>query len=101
MLLTICYLSLRNVDSKPALPRSETNRNGGGGGDSVRKIFVGGLKDNHDEQNLQDHFQQFGNVLTVKILLDRNTGRKRGFGFVEFDSNDAADRAVCKFKQIF
>ncbi|XP_075148201.1 ribonucleoprotein RB97D-like [Haematobia irritans] len=85
----------RNVDSKPALPRSETNRqNGGASNDAVRKIFVGGLKDNHDEQNLQDHFQQFGNVLTVKILLDRTTGRKRGFGFVEFDSCEAADRAV-------
>ncbi|XP_013101945.1 ribonucleoprotein RB97D [Stomoxys calcitrans] len=82
----------RNVDSKPALPRSETNRIGSN--DNVRKIFVGGLKDNHDEQNLQDHFQQFGNVLTVKVLLDRTTGRKRGFGFVEFDTCEAADRAV-------
>ncbi|XP_073816427.1 ribonucleoprotein RB97D-like [Musca autumnalis] len=92
----------RNVDSKPALPRSETNRNtnGGGGynsnggGSAVRKIFVGGLRDNHDEQNLQEYFQQFGTVQSVKILLDRTTGRKRGFGFVEFESNEAAENAV-------
>lgn len=82
----------KTVDSKRALPRPESGK--GEAGSSVKKIFVGGLKENHDENNLTEHFSQFGNVVSVKILTDKNTGRKRGFAFVEFDDYDAVDKAV-------
>ena len=87
---------LRTVDSKRALPRPETGTSESNS--SVKKVFVGGLKEYHDEQSLKEHFQQFGNILGVKILTDKNTGRKRGFAFVEFDDYDSVDKAVCKYK---
>lgn len=82
----------KTVDSKRALPRPEVGRSESN--DAVKKIFVGGLKDSHDEIALTEHFSQFGNVVSVKILTDKTTGRKRGFAFVEFDDYDSVDKAV-------
>lgn len=76
------------------LPPAEGNKNVGN--NSGRKIFVGGLKDVHDETILKEHFKQYGNILNIKILVDRNTGRRRGFGYVEFEDYDSADKAACK-----
>ena len=60
------------------------------------KLFVGGLKDTHDEEILRDYFSQFGNVVSVNILTDKNTGKCRGFAYVEYDDYDAVDLATCK-----
>lgn len=57
-------------------------------------MFVGGLKEIHDEDALTEHFSAFGNVIGVKIISDKSTGRKRGFGYIEFDDHDAVDKAV-------
>lgn len=89
------FFKIRTVDSKRALPRPEVGKPETS--TTVKKIFVGGLKDSHDEQALTDHFSQFGNVVGVKILTDKVTGRKRGFAFIEFDDYDSVDKAVCKF----
>ncbi|XP_037949476.1 ribonucleoprotein RB97D-like [Teleopsis dalmanni] len=82
----------KTVDSKRALPRPELGKPENS--TSIKKIFVGGLKEYHDEQALTEHFSQFGNVISVKVLTDKATGRKRGFAFVEFDDYDAVDKAV-------
>jgi len=63
---------------------------------SVKKIFVGGVKDGIEENDLQEYFQQYGNVVSVDLVTDRETGRKRGFGFVSFDDCDAVDKVVRK-----
>uniref|UniRef100_A0A1A9W6F4 RRM domain-containing protein n=1 Tax=Glossina brevipalpis TaxID=37001 RepID=A0A1A9W6F4_9MUSC len=85
----------KSIDSKRALPRPEVS-----GDSTVKKVFVGGLKEYHDEPSLKEHFQQFGNVISVKVLTDKTTGRKRGFAFVEFDDYDAVDKAVLHINHV-
>ncbi|XP_067618881.1 ribonucleoprotein RB97D-like [Eurosta solidaginis] len=82
----------KTVDSKRALPRPERERKETN--ISVKKLFVGGLKDNHDEKSLEDYFSKFGHVVSVKILTDRTTGKRRGFAFIEYDDYDSVDKAV-------
>ncbi len=58
------------------------------------KLFVGNLSFNVSEQRLQEIFEQAGEVTSVAIPLDRTTGRKRGFAFVEMGTQVAAEEAV-------
>lgn len=84
----------RVVEPKRAVPRQDINRPEVGS--STKKLFVGGLRDEHDEQCLRDYFTQFGNLTTVTIVTEKETGKKRGFAFVEFDDYDPVDKVVCK-----
>jgi len=63
---------------------------------AVKKIFVSGIKDGIEENDVHEYFMNFGNVESVDLVTDRETGRKRGFGFVVFDDVDAVDKIVCK-----
>ncbi|GAB4266871.1 MAG: RNA-binding protein [Candidatus Rifleibacteriota bacterium] len=58
------------------------------------KIFVGNLPFAVDSNRLQQEFAKFGNVESAKIIIDRNSGRSRGYGFVEFSDQASADAAV-------
>jgi len=57
-------------------------------------IFVGNLAWRVSEQELGDAFAQHGQVTRVKIVLDRETGRSRGFAFVEMSDPETAGRAI-------
>ena len=57
-------------------------------------IYVGNLPYGLTESELRDAFANFGAVSTVKILTDRDTGRSRGFGFVEMPNRTEAEAAV-------
>ncbi len=57
-------------------------------------IYVGNLPYGLSESELRDAFANFGAVSTVKILSDRETGRSRGFGFVEMPNRPEAEAAV-------
>ncbi|MCA9719364.1 MAG: RNA-binding protein, partial [Myxococcales bacterium] len=46
------------------------------------KLFIGGLSWNTNNEGLSDAFSQFGKVVEANVILDRDTGRSRGFGFV-------------------
>lgn len=59
-----------------------------------KKLFVGNLSFSVTEQRLQEIFEQAGTVTSVAIPTDRDTGRKRGFAFVEMDTQAAAEQAV-------
>lgn len=61
---------------------------------NVKKIFVGGVKDHIEAENLIDYFSQFGVVEKAEIISDKLTGKKRGFGFVFFEDTDSATKAV-------
>ena len=57
-------------------------------------IFVGNLAFTTTEQDLRQLFEPYGPVETIRIMTDRDTGRARGFGFVEMPDNRAAQRAI-------
>ena len=61
-------------------------------------IYVGNLPYGLSESELRDAFANFGAVSTVKILSDRETGRSRGFGFVEMPNRPEAEAAVANLK---
>ncbi|KAG8054212.1 hypothetical protein GUJ93_ZPchr0001g29750 [Zizania palustris] len=58
------------------------------------KLFVGGLSWGTDDQSLRDAFSSFGDVTEARVITDRETGRSRGFGFVNFSSDDDAKSAI-------
>ena len=60
----------------------------------AKKIYVGNMSYNTSEEELRDLFAQFGTVLSANIIIDRETHRPKGFGFVEMEDDDAADAAI-------
>lgn len=60
------------------------------------KLFVGSLPWAVDDQALEDLFKDFGVVSSAKVIMDRESGRSKGFGFVEFDDDNAAQEAIKK-----
>ena len=59
-----------------------------------KKIFVGRLSWDTTDDSLRNAFERFGTIAEAKVILDRETGRSRGFGFVTFDEGAAADQAI-------
>lgn len=80
------------VELKRAVSREDSARPGAHA--KVKKLFVGGLKGDVAEGDLIEHFSQFGAVEKAEIIADKQSGKKRGFGFVYFQSHDAADKAA-------
>ncbi|MFW6051647.1 MAG: RNA recognition motif domain-containing protein [Myxococcota bacterium] len=59
-----------------------------------KRLFVGGLAWGTDEGSLRAAFERFGDLEDCKVVTDRDTGRSRGFGFVTFSEDAAADAAM-------
>ena len=60
----------------------------------MKKIYVGNLPFSTNEQEMQDLFGAFGEVSSAQLIMDRETGRPRGFGFVEMKDDAQADNAI-------
>lgn len=60
------------------------------------KLFVGSLPWAVDDQALEDLFKDFGTVISAKVIVDRDTNRSKGYGFVELEDDNAAKQAVDK-----
>ncbi len=58
------------------------------------KLFVGNLPFSVSEINLKEIFEQFGEVISLKLITDRDTGKSRGFAFVEYADNDSANKQL-------
>ena len=59
-----------------------------------RKLFVGNIPWSASESDLSSKFEEVGSVISTKIIMDRETGRSRGFGFVEMSSDQGAEIAI-------
>ncbi len=60
----------------------------------TNRLFVGGLSFNTTDLSLRDGFARFGEIAEAKVILDRETSRSRGFGFVTFADSAAAQAAI-------
>ena len=60
-------------------------------------IYVGNLPFSTTDNDLRDLFSQVGGVISARVITDRETGRSRGFGFVEMGSSDEAQEAIQRF----
>ncbi len=58
------------------------------------KLYVGNLSYRTEQESLHSLFAQYGEVISAQIVTDRDTGRSRGFGFVEFADQEAAEKAT-------
>ena len=59
-----------------------------------RKLYVGNLAYSVTSETLEQMFLEFGPVVSAQVIQDRDTGRSKGFGFVEMQADDAAQRAI-------
>lgn len=60
----------------------------------TKKIFVGGLSANLNEEEFKGYFEKFGRITDVVVMHDNTTHRPRGFGFITFDSEEAVEKVV-------
>jgi cold-inducible RNA-binding protein len=58
------------------------------------KLYVGNLAYSVSDENLQQRFGEFGTVTSAKVMMDRETGRSKGFGFVEMGSSEEAQASI-------
>ncbi|KAI7795431.1 heterogeneous nuclear ribonucleoprotein A1 [Triplophysa rosa] len=82
----------RAVEPKRAVSREDSSRPGAHS--TVKKIFVGGIKEDTDEEHLREYFCQFGKIEEVNIMTEKNSDKRRGFAFITFDDHDSVDRIV-------
>ena len=58
------------------------------------KLYVGNLAYSMSDESLQQRFGEFGSVVSAKVMMDRDSGRSKGFGFVEMSTADEAQAAI-------
>jgi RNA recognition motif-containing protein len=65
-----------------------------------KKLYVGNLSFSATDDSLMELFQQAGQVESARIITDRDTGRSKGFGFVEMSTDEEAQQAINKFNGV-
>ncbi|KAI1380631.1 RNA-binding domain-containing protein [Hypoxylon crocopeplum] len=80
------FLDGKIIDPKRAIPRDEQEK--------TSKIFVGGVSQETTEAEFKDYFAQFGRVVDATLMMDKDTGRPRGFGFVTFENEAGVEACL-------
>ncbi|SPO06627.1 related to heterogeneous nuclear ribonucleoprotein HRP1 [Cephalotrichum gorgonifer] len=80
------FLDGKIIDPKRAIPRDEQEK--------TSKIFVGGVSQEATDQEFREYFQQFGRVVDATLMMDKDTGRPRGFGFVTFENEAGVEACI-------
>lgn len=62
----------------------------------AKKLYVGSLPYSVTETQLREIFEPFGSLDSARVISDKFTGRSKGFGFVEFEDSEAADKAIAE-----
>ncbi|XP_069052526.1 heterogeneous nuclear ribonucleoprotein A3 isoform X2 [Lepisosteus oculatus] len=84
----------RVVEPKRAVSREDSSKPGAHL--TVKKIFVGGIKEDTEEYHLREYFEKYGKIESIEVMEERQTGKKRGFCFVTFDDHDTVDKIVAQ-----
>eukprot|EP00927_Polykrikos_kofoidii_P069314 TRINITY_DN64731_c0_g1_i1.p1 TRINITY_DN64731_c0_g1~~TRINITY_DN64731_c0_g1_i1.p1 ORF type:complete len:284 (+),score=36.39 TRINITY_DN64731_c0_g1_i1:158-1009(+) len=66
-------------------------------GPPTNKIFIGGLPQDCSEEKVSAYFELYGTIVDCVVMKDRNTGRARGFGFVQYDSPDSVEKVMAEY----
>ncbi len=65
----------------------------------MTKLYVGNLPYSINDDSLKDLFSSYGNVVSASIIFDRMSGRSKGFGFVELEDDNEAQRAISEMSE--
>lgn len=90
------FHKLKNQTVKVKRAKSEEDRNQElhNNGTSIHKVFVKGIPNDLTEQEFKKYFDSFGTLTEAFFMYNQKTNKRRGFGFVSFDSEEAVERAL-------
>lgn len=91
----VLKVPIHTLDGKKIDPKHATPKNRPKPSNKTKKIFVGGVSQDTSSDEVKTYFNQFGKVEETVMLMDQQTKRHRGFGFVTFENEDVVDR-VCE-----
>ncbi|KDN43539.1 RNA-binding domain-containing protein [Tilletiaria anomala UBC 951] len=80
------FLDGKIIDPKRAIPRPDQAK--------TQKCFVGGVPQTATQESFRQFFSKFGTVLNSTVMMDKDTGRPRGFGFVTFEDDTSVDHCI-------
>ena len=64
----------------------------------MKKLYIGNLPYSANDDELAEIFAAYKSVVSAKVIFDRNSGRSKGFGFVEFEDDKEADQAIAEME---
>lgn len=91
----VLKVPIHTLDGKKIDPKHATPKNRPKQSNRTKKIFVGGVSQDTSAEEVKAYFSQFGKVEETVMLMDQQTKRHRGFGFVTFENEDVVDR-ICE-----
>lgn len=60
----------------------------------AKKLYIGNMNYSTDDASLKELFSNYGNVISARVIIDRMTGKSKGFGFVEMEKDEEAKKAI-------